>query len=201
MLLKTIAAVFTGYVLGSVNFAVLLSIMLKNSDVRGLGSGNAGATNMARTFGLGSGLGTMAGDMAKTALAMLLGKLLCGDAGMAAGGLGCLIGHCSPVFYSFRGGKGVAVGAIIILFASPSVFAAVIAVFLTLAFSTRKVSLASVSAAASGALLICFTDAPLCLKAAVIVTALIVGARHRQNLIRLLNGTEPDFVLPAKHRA
>lgn len=198
--MKYFAAVIVGYLLGSVNFAVMLSSFLQKKDVRAFGSGNAGATNMARTFGLGSGLGTMAGDMAKTALAIILGKLLIGDAGIAFGGLSCLLGHCFPVFYGFKGGKGVAVCGIIFLFASPLFFLVAVAVFLSVAFLSRKVSLGSVSSALAGALLCWFSPASLCTRAGAVIAALTVVLMHRANLARLIKGTEPDFVLPEKYK-
>ena len=201
MILNHIAAVLTGYFLGSINFAVLLSRGIRRKDVRSCGSGNAGATNMARTFGLGCGLETMAGDMAKTAVAILIARVLIGGAGIASGGLSCLMGHCFPVFYNFKGGKGVAVGSVIILFASPAVFAAVITVFLAAAFLTKKVSLASLTAAASGAFMTVLFPVSLFSKAAVFLAAAVIFICHRQNIKRLIKGTEPDFVLPAKKRA
>ena len=195
MILRAAAAVFIGYIIGSINFAILISNMVQKNDVRRLGSGNAGATNMARSFGIISGLTTMLCDMAKAALAIYLGQILTGDAGIAFGGISCLIGHCYPLFYGFRGGKGVAVGAIVVLFASPRAFAAVIIIFAAVALMFRKVSLASICATVSAVVIICLSQCSLYCKISIVIAATIIIVRHRQNIQRLISGTESDFVI------
>ena len=75
------------------------------------GSGNAGATNMARVYGMKAGIATFMLDAVKTAAAMLIGAAIGGEAGKALAGAACIVGHCWPVYFSFRGGKGVSVGA------------------------------------------------------------------------------------------
>ena len=96
------------YVLGSLNFSIILSKFLFRQDIREGGSGNAGATNMARRFGKAAGLLTLIGEMLKAAASLFLGYLLAGELGMAAAGPSCQLGHCFPAFYRFKGGKGVA---------------------------------------------------------------------------------------------
>ena len=110
--------VVAGYLLGSLSISILLSKNLLGRDVRRHGSGNAGATNMARVFGMHAGLLTLAGDMLKAAAAMLLGFWLLGDTGMALGGVACLLGHCFPVYFKFKGGKAVSAGAAVGLMVS-----------------------------------------------------------------------------------
>ena len=105
--LKYIFIIVGGYLLGSVSISIILSRML-GTDVRKKGSGNAGATNMARTFGLLAGFATLAGDFLKAVIVMYAGYRLCGDWGLMAGGMACTTGHCFPIFYGFRGGKGLA---------------------------------------------------------------------------------------------
>ena len=85
-----------GYLIGSFCISILLSRLLFHTDIRTQGSGNAGAANAARVFGMGVGIATFAGDFLKTVLAMWLGGLLAGDTGLVLAGFGCLIGHCWP---------------------------------------------------------------------------------------------------------
>ena len=183
----------SSYLLGSLNVSLLLSCRMAGGDVRGMGSGNAGATNMARSYGLNAGLLTLAGDMLKGVAAMLGGFLLLGDTGIMLGGMGCILGHCFPVLYSFRGGKGVAVGAAIALCTDWRAAPAVLAVFFLTAFATKKVSLSSLCAAVMLCAVLLFLDAsPQRLTLALFAAVLII-IRHRGNIVRLLRGTEPDF--------
>ena len=126
-----------GYMLGSLSSSLILSKLGWGKDVRKHGSGNAGATNMARVFGIGAGLATLAGDMLKAAAAIWLGKTLLGDVGIAVGGCACILGHCFPVFHNFRGGKGISVGAMIGLAIDWRVFVGIVVVFLIVAFLTK----------------------------------------------------------------
>lgn len=188
-----IITVIAGYILGSLSISIFLSKTLLGRDVRKHGSGNAGATNMARVFGMHAGLLTLVGDMLKTAAAMLLGRLLCGDIGMMLGGLACMLGHCFPVLHGFKGGKGVASGAMVALAIDWRVFLCVAAAFFIAALPTKKVSFGSlcgalailISAAAFGA------STPRLILAA--GAMLLVIVRHKENIVRLINGSEPDF--------
>ena len=110
-ILKIAAIAVAGYILGSINIAVIVSYLFFKDDIRDKGSHNAGSTNMARVYGFGAGILTFGGDIVKTILSMLLGRWLFGDIGFMIGGGACLIGHCWPVFFKFKGGKGVAVSA------------------------------------------------------------------------------------------
>ena len=144
-----------------------------------------------------AGLLTLAGDMLKAAAAMLLGFWLLGDTGMALGGVACLLGHCFPALHGFKGGKGVSSGAMVALMIDWRVFLCVVGVFLAGAFLTKKVSFGSIC----GALAIFISAAALGVSTPRLMLAaagmLIVIARHRENIVRLINGTEPDFK-PAK---
>jgi len=185
--------VVVGYLLGSLSASVLLSKLGWGKDVRSQGSGNAGATNMARVFGLGAGFATLGGDMLKAAVAMWLGMQLLGDLGIALGGVSCMLGHCFPVFHQFRGGKGISVGAMIGLFIDWRVFVGIIAVFLIVAFLTKKVSLGSITAALAivvFSLLFHVTTPKLVLA---IAACCIAVFQHRANIKRLSEGTEADF--------
>ena len=104
-----------GYLLGSINTAVLISKTFYREDIRTKGSGNAGSTNMMRNYGRGASVATLIGDMLKTVISVGIGALLAAEAGMYIAGLFSVIGHVFPVFFGFRGGKGVACLAATIL--------------------------------------------------------------------------------------
>lgn len=190
--LKYILIIVGGYLLGSVSISIILSRML-GTDVRKKGSGNAGATNMARSYGLIAGFATLAGDFLKAAIAMAVGYRLCGDWGLMAGGIACTTGHCFPVFYDFRGGKGISVGAAIGLAIDWRVFVGIVIVFLIAAFLSKKVSLGSVCAAVAVVVLAIVFAAPLPKLILAIYAALLAIFQHRSNIRRLSEGTEPDF--------
>ena len=195
-ILRYVVTVFSGYIFGSVSFSVLISTLIHKADIRSGGSGNAGATNMARSFGLAAGLETLAGDMFKTLLALFCGYFILGSVGLGISGAACLLGHCWPVFYDFRGGKGVSAGAVIYLFISPILFIPSVAVFIIVALITRKVSPASLAAAIAFALFICLSPALIEFKLLAVFTALVIIFRHRDNIVRLIHNEEPDFKLP-----
>ena len=194
--LKYILIVVGGYLLGSVSISIILSRLL-GTDVRKKGSGNAGATNMARSYGLLAGFATLAGDFLKAVIVMAVGWWLCGDWGLMAGGMACTTGHCFPIFYDFRGGKGISVGAAIGLAIDWRVFVGIIVVFLIVAFLSKKASLGSVCAAAALVILTVVFDAlhlitlPRLLLA--LYAAVLAVFQHRANIKRLSEGTEPDF--------
>ncbi len=191
-----------GYLLGSLNFALILSGRLYKDDIRKHGSKNAGTTNMMRTYGSKAAGLTILGDMLKAIIAVILGNLLMGVYfGGYAAALGCVLGHVFPLFYGFKGGKGVATAAAAILILNPLAFLVVIAVFVLCVVCTRYVSLGSVLAAAVFPLLTfytCFGNrnlssgsgfAFLCAFA----MAVIVIIKHHTNLSRLAHGTESKF--------
>ena len=193
VILKYILTAVCAYFFGSVSVSILLSRSVMNADVRAHGSGNAGATNMARVFGLRMGVATLAGDMLKAALAMLLGFALLGEKGMCLAGALCLVGHCYPALHEFRGGKGVSVGVAVFLAADWRVLAVAVVFFAAAALLSRKVSLGSLAAALSGFAAAAYFALPLPRLLLVAFTMLLVVLRQRENIIRLLRGTEPDF--------
>ena len=200
IVLKYILTAVCAYFFGSVSVSILLSRSVMNADVRAHGSGNAGATNMARVFGLRMGAVTLAGDMLKAALAMLLGFALLGERGMCVAGALCLVGHCYPALHEFRGGKGVSVGTAVFLAADWRVLAVAVVFFALAAFLSRKVSLGSLAAAISGFAAAAYLALPLPRLLLVSFTMLLVILRHRENIIRLVRGTEPDFTLGSAKR-
>ncbi len=190
--LKYIFICLGGYLLGSVSISIILSRML-GVDVRKKGSGNAGATNMARSYGLVAGFATLAGDFLKAVIVMYVGWRLCGDWGVMAGGIACITGHCFPIFYDFRGGKGISVGAAIGLAIDWRVFVGIVIVFLIAAFLSKKVSLGSVCAAVAVIILSLLFAVPLPRLLLAIYAAALAIFQHRANIRRLSAGEEPDF--------
>lgn len=190
---KVLLIAVGSYLLGSVSLSIYLSKRIFGGDVRSHGSGNAGATNMARVFGMKAGVITLLGDMVKAALAVLLGYLLLGDMGLMAGGIACIVGHCFPVFHQFKGGKGVSVGGLLSLMIDWRVGLLVFGSFGLFAVGSKKVSLGSVCGAVAitvGSLIFHVSTPRLILA---IVAMCLVIFQHRGNIKRLLNGTEPDF--------
>ena len=185
-----------GYLLGSINSAIVFIWNLYHVDVRSEGSGNAGATNVARNHGLAAGLLTLGCDMAKTAVAGFLGWKLAGETGLALACAAALTGHCFPVFYRFKGGKGVSVSACIALLLDWRFFLVMLVLFVIIFLLGRRVSLCSVLLAAAYPwvyLLLNPGFSPalvLCLYIMVLVIVL-----HRSNIRRLLRGEEKEFTL------
>lgn len=192
-IVKYLVTVLAGYLLGSISVSILLSRDVMGGDVRREGSGNAGATNMARVYGLKAGILTLAGDVVKSVLSILLGWWLLGDAGIAAGGIACLLGHCFPVYYSFKGGKGVSVGAAIAFAVDWRVFLIVVGAFAIGALLSKKVSLGSLSAAVTISIAAALFGVSTPRMILAIATMAIVLFQHRENIKRLLKGTEPNF--------
>ena len=202
----------SGYLLGSILFGVLISKVLYNDDVRSHGSGNAGMTNVLRTYGKLAAVLTTLGDVGKSVAAVRLGRLLftallggqtaldpvCG-AYLAA--IFCMIGHSRPLFFGFKGGKGVLVGAGAALATEPLVCAVLLGIFLVEFAITRIVSLGSIIIAAlypvatlihllahgADAATVAFSTVCCAIMAAMVIWL------HRSNIERLKNGTESRF--------
>lgn len=194
------------YVLGSVNCGIIISKLIHKKDIRAFGSGNAGATNVYRTFGAKSGVIVLFGDMAKGVIAILLAQLAikyfgAADYTLYFAGLLCVLGHMFPVFFKFKGGKGVATTTGIILFTEPLVFIIMFIVFFLIAFLFKYISLASIVAAAAYTLgvmlLVCIEQPVLEMLIIRIVVSFIIGSliifSHRENIKRIKDGTEKKF--------
>lgn len=182
-----------GYLLGSISISILISRHVFHQDVRQSGSGNAGATNVARVFGLGAGVLTFLGDFAKTLLAAWLGSLLGGVIGSCLGAAFALIGHCFPVYYGFRGGKAVSAGAAAALAIDWRVFVIALAVFAVAALLSRTASVSSMSAALAVGVSSVFLAPTAAQRILGVFTGVLVIVMHRSNIRRLLAGTEPKF--------
>lgn len=191
--LKYLVITIVAYLLGSMSMSIMISNTFMHSDVRAHGSGNAGATNMARVYGLGYGVLTLLGDALKTAFAMLIGWWILGERGLCVSGCASLLGHCYPILHEFRGGKGVSAGAAIFLAIDWRVLVFALIAFVIGAFGSKKVSLGSILAAVTGFVTACILHVPIPLLILAGFTFLLVVLRHRENIARLINGTEKDF--------
>ena len=192
-IVKHILASITAYLIGSVSFSVIISKLFIGKDVRTSGSGNAGATNMARLYGILPGIVTLILDFLKQVLAMLLGRLIAGETGFCLAGLFCIIGHCFPLFFKFRGGKGVACAAAAAFLCSWKIGACAVIVFSLCAVLSRKVSLSSILAcvvAELATLLLNIGRSEALMLSAIVV---IVILRHSENITRLLKCREKSF--------
>lgn len=195
-----LAIPFAAYFLGSIPFGLILTRVFRGGDVREVGSGNIGATNVVRAAGLPAGLFTLLLDAAKGAGAVLLAEKLSNDSAtwMMIAAIAALVGHCFPLWLKFSGGKGVATAAGAFLVLSPPACLAAVIVFLLVVIFWRYVSLGSISAAAAMPLLIYFLWAPrhapsLAVTMGTFAAALLIVYKHRGNLRRLMAGGEPKF--------
>ena len=191
--MKLFLSALIAYVLGSLNFSIILSKTVFRQDVREGGSGNAGATNMARRFGKLAGVLTLLGDMLKATAALYLGHMLAGEPGMAIAGPCCQLGHCFPAFYRFKGGKGVSVGLTIAFAACWQGGVGALLAFAVAVAISKKVSLGSLIGCV-GALIGVFLYAPNSLRIwMTAVAVVIIFIRHSANIRRLAEGKESDF--------
>ncbi len=187
-----LAGALAAYVIGAIPVGYLIARAFGVVDVRSHGSGNIGAANVLRTAGRWPGLLTLGGDVAKGYLAVVVGSALGGggSAAAAVAAVAAIVGNCWSVYLRFRGGKGVATGLGAFLGVAPWATAPAALVWLGTAITFRYVSLASLMAALCvpiGALLLGYPRESV---AACVVAAVIIGYRHRDNVERLLAGTE-----------
>jgi glycerol-3-phosphate acyltransferase PlsY len=193
------------YLLGSIPFGLLLGKLFGAADIRKAGSGNIGATNVARVAGPLAGILTLLLDATKGALAVLLAARLTNDSAqwMIIAGLCALVGHCFPIWLGFRGGKGVATAAGVFLVLCPLALAGAVILFFLVVLYWRFVSLGSMSAAAAMPLLIYFLWAPhhappYAVTFGSLAAALLIVYKHDANIQRLVQGDEPKFSFSKK---
>ncbi|MDE0344006.1 MAG: glycerol-3-phosphate 1-O-acyltransferase PlsY [Deltaproteobacteria bacterium] len=183
------------YLLGSIPAGFLVGSS-SGVDVRSAGSGNIGATNVARTLGWKKGLVTLLADVAKGFLPVLAAHLLdLGPAAAASAGLAAFAGHLYPVFLGFKGGKGVATAAGVYLGVMPLGLLALLGAFVLAVLASRRVSPASMAAAAAGPVAAWALSYPVETIWLTLVIGFLVVVRHRENIRRLLAGEEPPFEL------
>lgn len=217
-MLKYVIAFFLAaaisYLLGSCNSAIITVKLMKHVDVRDYGSKNAGLTNTLRCFGKVCALFTLLGDMLKGVLAVLISRGIFSWLGIGFGadndtrfigyiaGIFAVIGHIFPIYYNFKGGKGILVSAAVLLAVDPLSFCIVIPFFAIVLAITRYVSVASISAAVIYPFVTFFTQyfrssytlAQASLNTVfVVITSIMLIYMHRTNIKRLKNGTENKF--------
>jgi glycerol-3-phosphate acyltransferase PlsY len=179
------------YLLGAIPFGLLIARLRAGVDLRRVGSGNIGATNVLRAVGKGAAALTLLLDLAKGALAVLLAEGLgASPQGVAMAGVAAVLGHVFPVFLGFRGGKGVATTLGVVLAAMPVVGILLLAIWLAVAAVGRYSSLAALAAAAALPGLSWLLDGRQPLVVASGLLALLIIARHHENIRRLWHGTE-----------
>jgi glycerol-3-phosphate acyltransferase PlsY len=191
VLIRDAALVGIAYLLGSVPFGLLVARLQGNVDLRRVGSGNIGATNVLRAVGKGAAAVTLLGDIGKGAAAVAMARGLGASSGVvAAVALGAVLGHLFPLFLGFRGGKGVATTLGVVLAAMPAVGGLLLVVWLLVATVWRYSSLAALAAAASLPGLVWLLDGRGAMLLLGGVLTLLLFWRHRENIQRLLRGTE-----------
>lgn len=214
--LYVILGAVIGYLFGSISVSVIISKVAFKGDVREHGSGNAGATNMARVYGISGGLLVLLGDFLKTIIACTIALLICeaqyDEFCLMVTGIGCVLGHAYPVFFGFKGGKGVTVGAAVALMIDWKVLAFIVIIFVVTFILTHIVSISSVMGAI-GLMTITMTCYVLNLCGVGfdyfanftlqrlflgIVASVISIWLHRGNILRLLKGEEKKFTFKKK---
>jgi glycerol-3-phosphate acyltransferase PlsY len=189
-----VAAALGGYLVGSIPFGLLLTRAAGLGDIRAIGSGSIGATNVLRTGSKGLAAATLLLDAAKGAGAVLLARRLVGADAALLAGAGAMIGHLFPLWLGFRGGKGVATGLGVLLAVSWPVALAALATWLAVALVFRISSLAALAACVA-APIVAWTLSGGGGRTVLLIAllALAVVAKHHANIRRLLDGTEPKI--------
>ena len=195
----------SAYLLGSVNSAIIISKLLYKDDIRKYGSGNAGMTNMLRTFGKKAAVLTLVGDLLKTALAILVSAVffgfhytlgICMQEFCYAAGLFAVLGHVFPIYYKFKGGKGVLATATMALILTPVPFALLLLLFIGIVAVSKYVSLGSVCVATlypvlvAGYAKLIGVPTPGIMMLSTIILAIFIVWCHRGNLKRISERTE-----------
>jgi glycerol-3-phosphate acyltransferase PlsY len=190
--MSLILAALLGYLLGSVPYGLILTKAAGLGDIRAIGSGNIGATNVLRTGNKALAAATLLLDVLKGAVALLLARWWWGEDAALLAGVAAMAGHAFPVWLGFRGGKGVATGAGVLLAAQWWLGLATLAVWLAV-FAATRISSAGALAACVAAPIVALMSGDLRLAAFAAGLAALIVWRHRPNIQRLLAGTEPRF--------
>lgn len=209
LIIKYILIAVIAYLLGSLNFSIILSEVVKKKDIRDSGSGNAGATNMLRTYGKKAAVGTMIGDILKVALGIIIAfaildvpmKYIFSNPADAAeiqrvmlykefAGLFCVLGHIFPLYFKFKGGKGVAACTGMVIIVDWRIALILFVIFIGVILISKWISLGSIVIALLYPVLIfAFYKNFILAAVAMLFTAIVIVA-HRENIKRLAKGTE-----------
>lgn len=205
IILPFLLAAVAAYIIGSVDFSIIVTRIFARTDVRHHGSGNAGATNVLRTAGKLPALLTFSGDFFKCVVAVLFGRWVFSWFGTVTiipifvtmtAGLACIVGHIFPIFFGFRGGKGVAASAALVLMVDWKCFVVEILLFILLVLLTRIVSLSALITVTTlpvvAYLFLRIDDAAYALLDALLLIAVtaVLYIMHRANIKRIIHGTE-----------
>jgi acyl phosphate:glycerol-3-phosphate acyltransferase len=188
--LEELIAIVVGYIVGSIPFAFLLA-RRRGIDLRHVGSGNVGASNVLRTSGVVVAVFAMCLDALKGLLAVVVAqRLASAPAAIVAAGFASVIGHIHPVWLGFRGGKGVATAAGVFTVLAPAALAIAGGVFVLAVWITRYISVGSLAGALTLAIAAALSDVPTVVAGGAVITAVLIAHQHRSNLSRLFAGTE-----------
>lgn len=193
---SVLALLVVPYFLGSINFGIIISKLFHGEDIREYGSGNAGMTNMLRTYGKRDAAITLIGDALKAVVAVILGRILFGISGGYVAGLTCILGHAFPCYYKFNGGKGVVVTAATIAVIDWRIFLVLLGIFILVVAFSKYISLGSVCGMLVFPLLVQVWDRGLSINVLLscLISALVIFL-HRGNIKRIYNGTESKLSL------
>ncbi len=183
-----------GYAIGSIPFSFMVARLFGVKDVRTVGSGNVGATNVMRSAGKGAGVLALLLDGSKGAVTVLLARgLAASELEVCVAGIFAMIGHLFPVWLGFRGGKGVATGAGLFLPLAPDALGIAFLTFVATVAIFRYVSLASILASLALPVAARLLGGTATVTATALVAALMVVVKHRANIVRLARGIEPKL--------
>ena len=217
LIIKYIFIAVIDYLLGSLNFSIILSEVVKKKDIRDSGSGNAGATNMLRTYGKKAAVGTMIGDILKVALGIIIAfaildvpmKYIFSNPADAAeiqrvmlykefAGLFCVLGHIFPLYFKFKGGKGVAACTGMVIIVDWRIALILFVIFIGVILISKWISLGSIVIALLYPVLIFAFYKNFILAAVALLFTAIVIVAHRENIKRLAKGTENKISIKNK---
>ena len=188
----------SSYLLGSLSFAIIICRLTLHQDIRSYGSGNAGLTNAYRTMGAKKTVYVLLGDILKGVAAVSIGGLLDGQLGKLIAGVFVIVGHVFPVYFGFRGGKGVLVGAVLLALFDWRIFAIAIVLFLILVALTCWISLGSICASLTVPFTMHYFYQNWLMTAIAIGLVAAVIFLHRSNIKRILAGKENKFSFKGK---
>jgi acyl phosphate:glycerol-3-phosphate acyltransferase len=187
--LPLLAVLLLGYLCGTIPFGLLLARAGGHGDIRNIGSGNIGATNVLRTGNKALAAATLVGDLLKGTIPVLVGRHFAGDAGAMAAGAGAFLGHLLPVWLGFKGGKGVATYIGVLLGLAPVGVLVFAVAWLVVAYLTRYSSAAALTATVAVPIAYAFLGQPTH-AVFVALLSLIVWIKHGANIRRLIDGSE-----------
>ncbi|MDP4163333.1 MAG: glycerol-3-phosphate 1-O-acyltransferase PlsY [Bacillota bacterium] len=192
--MATIIIIFVlAYLLGSIPSGLIIGKTFYKTDIREHGSGNLGGTNTFRTLGVKAGLAVSIADILKGTLAASLPVLFHSNINPLIAGVFAVVGHMYPLFAGFRGGKAVATSGGVLLFCAPYLFITMLIIFFLCLYITKYVSLSSMLAGISAIIFAVFINKDLPLIIVVSLMTFFVIYRHRANIKRIINKTEPKI--------